>query len=211
MFGSSWLRERSTRRARDGRSSAIALVTKLFQTAGTTVVVIGGIIGLVYVSFQASPAGPDHPPRSGIVVRTEVTALWIPRALLHMVQGETGTPVFRSPEALQTELRRRGLNDAWYAVTYRGYQVDGAAVEITQVRRISEAHAHIEEFRDMMAIAAGHPPHHEVQEFSHVKLEIIPDTMLNADPRKAVSQLIAERTLFPNKRPGREVGDGREN
>ena len=54
----------------------------LFRTAGTTVVVIGGIVGLVYVSFQARSPGPERPPRSGIVVQTEVTALWIPRALL---------------------------------------------------------------------------------------------------------------------------------
>ena len=169
-------------------------------------VVISGIVGLVYVSFQARSRGPADRPGSGIVVRTEVTALWIPRALCDVAQGEAGTAVFRSPEALQTELKRRGLNDAWYALTYRGYQVNGDSAEITQVRRITEAYAHVEEFRDMMAMAAGHPPRHEGREFSQVKVEIIPDTLLNADPLKAVSQLIPERALLPEQTAGPRAG-----
>ena len=177
-------------RARNTWPKAIALVAILFQKAGTAVVGIAGVVGLVSVSFQAGAPGPEDPPGSGIVVRTEVTALWIPRALRDVAQGEAGAPVFRSPEALQTELKRRGLNDAWYALTYRGYQVNGDSAEITQVRRISEAPAHIEEFQDMMAMAAGHPPRHEGREFSHVKVEIIPDTLLTANPLEAVSQLL---------------------
>ena len=112
-------------RARNVRPKAIALVAILFQRAGTTVVGIAGIVVLVSVSFQAGAPGPEDPPSSGIVVRTEVTALWIPRALRDVAQGEAGAPVFRSPEALQIELKRRGLNDAWYALTYRSHQVNG--------------------------------------------------------------------------------------
>jgi len=196
---------------RDGRPKAIVLIAILFQRAGTAVIGIACIVGLVCVSFQAGAPGPEDPPGSGIVVRTEVTALWIPRALRDVAQGDAGAPVFRSPEALQTELKLRGLNDAWYALTYRGYQVNGDCAEITQVRRISEANAHVEEFQDMMAMAAGHPPRHEGREFSQVKVEIIPDTLLSANPLKAVSQLVPERALLPNKRPGHELGDGREN
>ena len=77
-------------------------------------------------------------------------------------------------------------------LTYRGYQVNGDAAEVTQVRCISES-ADIEEFRDMMAMAAGHPPRREGREFSQVKVEIIPDTLLKSDPLKAVTQLTPER------------------
>ena len=110
-------------------------------------------------------------------MRTEVTALWIPQAIHDVAQGEAGATVFHSPEALQTELERRGLNDAWSALTNRDYQVDGDSAEITQVRRISEAPDHLEEFQYMMATAAGHPPRHEGREFSQVKVGIIPDTL----------------------------------
>ena len=78
------------------------MIAILFQQAGIIVI---GIVGLVYVGFPAGAPGPEDPPGSGIVVRTEVTALWIPRALRDMAHGEAGAPIFRSPEALQTELR----------------------------------------------------------------------------------------------------------
>jgi hypothetical protein len=116
-----------------------------------------------------------------------------------VAQGEAGATVFHSPEALQTELERRGLNDAWYALTYRLYQVNADSAEITQVRRISEARAHIEEFQDMLASAAGHLPRHVGREFSQVKVGIIPDTLLTANPLNAVSQLVPN-VFLPNKR-----------
>ena len=125
-------------RARNTWPMAIPLVAILIQRAGTAVVGIAGIVGRVFVSFHAGAPGPEDPPSSGIVVRTEVTALWIPRALRDVAQGEGGGSVFRSLDALQTELKRRGLNDAWYALTYRGYQVNGDSAEITQDRRMSE-------------------------------------------------------------------------
>ena len=202
--------DNASNRSHSSLSIVIAAIATLSQTAGVAVVTIAGGFGLTWVSFGAGSPGPEDPPNSGIVVRTEVTALWIPRALHDVAQGEAGATVFHSPEALQTELERRGLNDAWYALTYRGYQVNGDSAEITQVRRISEAPAHIEEFQYMMATAAGHPPRHEGREFSQVKVGIIPDTLLTANPLNAVSQLVPERAFFPNKRPGHELGDGRE-
>ena len=70
-------------------------------------------------------------------------------------------PVFLSPEALHTELKRRGLNDAWYALTFRGHQANGEFVEITQIRRLSEAADHLDELQAVMATAAGRPPRFE--------------------------------------------------
>ena len=37
-----------------------------------------------------------------------------------------------------------------------------------------------------------------------------PDTLLTANSLNTVSQLVPERAFFPNKRPGHELGDGRE-
>src|SRR5262245_37033538 len=99
MSASTRLRERFTRRARDSRLKAIALVAILFQNVGTTVVGIAGIVVLVSVSYQAGTPGLENPPGSGIIVRTEVTALWIPRALHDVAQSEAGAPVFLSPAA----------------------------------------------------------------------------------------------------------------
>jgi hypothetical protein len=202
--------DNASNRSHSSLSIVIAAIARLSQTVGVAVVTVAGCVGLTWVSFGAGSPGPEDPPNSGIIVRTEVTALWIPQAIHDVAQSEAGATVFHCPEALQTELERRGLNDAWYALTYRGYQVNGDSAEITQVRRISEAPDHLEEFQDMMATAAGHPPRHEGREFSQVKVGIIPDTLLTANPLKAVSQLVPEGAFFPNKRPGHELGDGRE-
>jgi hypothetical protein len=202
--------DNASNRSHRSLSIVIAAIARLSQTAGVAVVAIAGGFGLTWVSFRAGSPGPEDPPNSGIVVRTEVTEFWIPQAIHDVAQSEAGATIFHSPEALQTELERRGLNDAWYALTYRGYQVNGDSAETTQVRRISEAPNHIEEFQDMMATAAGHPPRHEGRDFSQVKVGIIPDTLLTANPLNAVSQLVPERAFFPNKRPDHELGDGRE-
>jgi hypothetical protein len=192
MSVSSWLRDRSTNRTRDSRHKAIALVAILFQNAGTTVVGIAGIVGLVSVSFQAEAPGPDVSGGSGIIVRTEVTALWIPRALHDVAQSEAGAPVFLSPEALLTELRRRGLNAAWYALTFRVHQVNGESGEITQIRRLIDAADYLDELQAVIATAAGRPPRSEDGGFSHARVEVIPDTLQTVDPREAVTRLLAE-------------------
>jgi hypothetical protein len=175
----------------------------LFQTAGTAVVVIAGIVGLVHVSFRASAPTPEDPPRSGIVVRTEVTAVWIPRALLDVAQGEAGASVFCSPETAHAELKRRGLNDAWYALSYRSYQVNGGSGEITQIRHLSEAANHLDELQAVMARAAGRPHRFESAIFSHAKVEVIPDTLQALDPREAITRLMADPVLGEKSLPPR--------
>jgi hypothetical protein len=165
------------------------LIAILFQKAGTAVVGIACIVGLFFVSFPAGAPVPEDPPGSGIIVRTEVTALWIPCALRDVAQGEADAPIFRSSEALQTELKRRGLNDAWYALTYRGHQVNGEFREITQIRRLSEAADHLHELQDVMAAAAGRPPRHAARDFSNARVEVIPDARQAIDPREAITRL----------------------
>jgi hypothetical protein len=201
MSVSSWVRDRSTNRGRDSRSKAIALVTILFQKAGTTVVCIAGIVGLIYVSFQAGAPGPDDSAGSGIIVRVEVIALWIPRALHDMAQLQDGAPVFLSPEAVHTELKRRGLNDAWYALTYRGHQVNREFVDMTQIRRLSAAADHLDELQAVMAKAAGRPPQYDGLDFSLARVEVIPDTLQAVDPREAVTRLIDEPVVGNKRSP----------
>jgi hypothetical protein len=114
----------------------LTAAVNLLWTIGTASAVVVPILGLIWVGMMRrdSPAkapGPEEPPGSGIVLRTEVTAVWIPRALLDVAQGEAGAPVFRSPDAPHTELKRRGLNDMWYSITYRHHQVNGEFGELT--------------------------------------------------------------------------------
>jgi hypothetical protein len=109
-----------------------------------------------------------------------------------LARQQAGPPVDRSPEELQTYVRRSGRRVGWYALTYRGHQVNGGIGEITQIRRLSEAADHLDELRALMATAAGRPPRDEGPDFSHARVEVIPDALLVVSPREAITRLMAE-------------------
>jgi hypothetical protein len=120
-----------------------------------------------------------------------VTVLWIPQVLLDLAQRETGTSTLESPAALQSELSRRGLNDAWYALTYRGYNSSGEFGEVTQIRRLSDAAARLDELQAVLPTAAGNPARSSALDFSNARVEIIPDALQAVDPREAITSLIS--------------------
>jgi hypothetical protein len=188
-------------RTRDARPKAIVLIALLFQKASTAVVVIAGALGVVFVGFHAGAPGPEDSPGSGIIIRSEVVALWIPRALHDLAQSEAGAPGFLAPEALRIELKRRGLKDAWYALTYRGHQFNGEFVEITRIRRLSEAADHLDELQDVMATAAGTPPRDEGRHYSQARVEVIPDTLQAVVPREAVTRLLPRPVVGDRSSP----------
>jgi hypothetical protein len=68
----------------------------------------------------------------------------------------------------------------------------GGIGQITQSRRLSEAADHLDELRAVMATAAGRPPRDEGADFSHARVEVIPDALQVLDPREAITRLIAE-------------------
>jgi hypothetical protein len=191
-------------RAHNTWPKAIAVVAIVFQRAGIAVIVIAGAFALVFVSFQAGAPHPEGPPGSGIIERTEVTVVWIPGALRDVAQAEGGSPGPCFLDPLQAELKRRGLNDASYAVTCRGYQVDGLSGEITQIRRLSEAADHLDELHAVMATAAGRPPRDEGRVSWHARVEIIPEALQAVDPREAIARLTSE-AVFEDEILPREV------
>ena len=73
---------------------------------------------------------------------------------------------------------------------FRGYQVNGETAVITTIRRpydlIEPFYA---EFPGVLAIAAGKPPHNPLTDFSRAKVGVIPDRLLDADPRAALDEL----------------------
>jgi hypothetical protein len=96
-----------------------------------------------------------------------------------------------SPEELQTYLGQYGWTAAWYALTCRSYQVNGESGEITQFRLLSEAADHLEELQAVMATAAGRPPRFEGSDFSHTRVEVIPESLRTVNPREAITRLMA--------------------
>jgi hypothetical protein len=195
------LRRRFINRSRGSQSRAIALASSLVKRASVALVGILGVAALIFVSPQANAPRPADQPGSGIVVRTEVTVLWIPRVLLDFAQGEAGRPTLRPPEVLRSELTRRGMNDAWYALTYRGYNASGKFGEVTQIRRLSDAAAHLNELQAVMATAAGNSTRSNALDFLHTRVEIIPDALQAVDPRDAITGLISNALVTDTKSP----------
>jgi hypothetical protein len=89
-------------------------------------------------------------------------------------------------------VERNGLDAAWYALNFRGDQIDGRAAEITQIRHLSEVADSVPELRDVMATLAGKPPRSESVDFSRAIVVIIPDELRDMDPREAITRLKAD-------------------
>jgi hypothetical protein len=186
----------------DGRLRRTLTVTltaavNLFWTLAAASAVIAPVLGLIWVGMMRrdSPAQApalENPPASGIVVWTEVTAIWIPQALRDLARRQAGTPVDCSPEDVQMYLARNGWRDGWYATTRWDYGANGQSAEITQIRWLSEAADHLDELQAVMATAAGRPPRYEGPDFSHPRVKIIPDTLRAVDSHEAITRLVAE-------------------
>src|SRR5262249_51624127 len=106
-----------------------------------------------------------------------------------------------TPEELQTYLGRNGWRAAWYALTYRGHQVNGGFEEITQIRRLSEAADHPDELQAVMATAAGRPTRFEGRDLSHARGRVLPHALQALDPREAITRLMAEPLVGEKRSP----------
>jgi hypothetical protein len=177
---------------RGTRSTVLTAVVNLFWTVGTALAMIAPVIGLMWAGPPKAVPTPEGPPGSGIVVRSEVIAIWMPRVLRDLAMQNNGPPVALAPEALEAYLARKGWRPAWYALSYRAHQVNGKFAETTQIRRLSEASDHIDELDAVMATAAGKPPRFEGGDFSHARVEVIPESLQAVDPREAITRLMAK-------------------
>src|SRR5262249_15395997 len=134
-------------RERGTRSTVFTAAVNLLWAIGTASAMFATVLGLMWAGPPTGAPAVAGLPASGTVLRTEVTAIWMPRALRDRARHQAVEPVGRSPEALQTDLGRDGWRAAWYALTYRGHQVNGGSGEITQIRRLSEAADHLDELQ----------------------------------------------------------------
>jgi hypothetical protein len=153
MFSS---RLRSENRAHEAKHvfgrAVLATAVNFFWTAGSALAVTAPILVLNWVGMMRrdSPAeapAAEEPPGSGIVLRTEITWIWVPQALCDLARQRADPLVALSPQELQTQLARKGWRDGWYAFSYRGHQINGRYGDITQIRLLIEAADHLEELQ----------------------------------------------------------------
>jgi hypothetical protein len=177
------------------RSSLVRTAAALLSSVVTAVVTIACLVGLTWVSHHAGAPDPEPARGSGIVVFTEITAVWIPQPLLDLARDPGGSPLGRSPEAVRAYLGRHGWRDPWYALTYRFLQVNGELGGLTQVRDLSDSPDDLDELQAVMATAAGRPPRFESRDFALARIEVGPDALQGVEPREAITRLMAESSV----------------
>jgi hypothetical protein len=175
----------------------LTAAVNLFWKALSASAVIAPVLGLMWVNmtwrgFPAEAPAPGRPPGSGIVVKSEVTAIWIPQALRDLALRLAGTPADCSLERMQTYLARNGWKDPWYALTLWECDPTGRCAEITHTRWVSELADRRDELQAVMATAAGRPPRFEDGRFSHTRVEVIPDTFKAVDAHSEIIRLMAD-------------------
>jgi hypothetical protein len=170
-------------------SCAVKPIAALTQWVFGAAVV--SVVLLVLSRADSHPAGPepDAAPGSGIVMRTEVTTVWVPPALVDLAHRATDSSVARSRDELKTYIDINDQSRAWYALVCRGHQVNGGVADLAQIRRSDEWSGRFEEFQDMLSAVAGRPPREGGLDFSSATVGVIPDELLAADPREAVAHL----------------------
>ena len=89
-------------RERGIRSTVLTAAVNLLWTVGAASAVIAPVLGLMWAGPPTAAPAPEGPPGSGTVLRTEITAIWMPRALRDLVRHPAGPPVDCSPEELQS-------------------------------------------------------------------------------------------------------------
>jgi hypothetical protein len=182
-------------RERGTGSTVLSAAVNLFWTVGSALAMIAPVLGLMWAGPPRAVQTQEGPPGRGISLRTEVTSIWVPQALYDLARHRAGPSVGHSPFELQAYLAGNGWRAAWYALTYRGHQVNGGVAEITQIRRLTEAADHLDELQSVLATAAGRPPRFEDGDFSYANVKVIPDMMRAVEPREAITWLMAERVV----------------
>jgi hypothetical protein len=158
-------------------------------------VVLCMVLGLRWVHLHAP--GPaevsraDDRPGGGVEERSEIVEIWLPRALYNLVHDETGTVSMGSGAELRSRLRGSGSARVWIAFRVRHFSRDGRS---TDIRHFSypcdESGPTFRQCLDLLATAAGKPPHYPTVDFSAAKVGIIPDPLIQRNARDVLDELM---------------------
>jgi hypothetical protein len=137
----------------------------------------------------------DNIPGGGVFVRTEALRLWVPEELSELVrrdESESAAPVRGELERCLEQRRRKGL---WYALTTRAYQVDGRFTDLTVVRRPYDNPQHFSELLELLASLAGEVPGDSIEDFSTLKIHVLPEELSRADPSEIIGGLLEDASI----------------
>jgi hypothetical protein len=153
------------------------------------VTAILGIGGLSALTVSVTKPEQDS-PYAGITVRRECVSLWLHPALHDLASRLAQSAELQSREAFVRNAEQPGLKDAWYIITLRLVQANGKSAIVSVIQRPYESlPAFSSEFPDVLATAAGRPPHSALVDYSRAEVGIVPARLLSLDPREAFEEL----------------------
>lgn len=164
------------------------------DTFFSLIVIGGGVLGLILFSFKVArrdaESAASNFPGAGIVVRSELVHLWLPQTLLELARGDSRSSMVRTHADLRRWLESDGRKDLWYAITTRGYQVNGELREGTVIRWPYNDATHFAELLDTLATADESPPRSFGPDNAKPRIHILPEELLEHDPRAVMADLL---------------------
>jgi hypothetical protein len=176
------------------RRAGRSILAILWGRALIGVLCVGAAIGLTRLA--SAPSRPRAhaeyigPPSSGITVRTELADIWLPRELYELAQRRAGNPVPLSDEEWARERQQRRDGNLWYALSDRLYQVDGRVAEVTTIYFPGRFPRQSDRLLEVVQAIAERSPRGSDSERSKASFHVIPDALLELEPRDAVAELL---------------------
>ena len=133
---------------------------------------------------------PQSEGNGGIIIRNELISLRLDPGLLDLARCPEDAAACQTLEGFRRYAEKMGLEKARYVIISRGYQVNGETIVLSTIRRPYDLiEPYYPEFLDILAIAAENPCHHPLIDHSRGKVGVIPDHLLDADPRAVADEL----------------------
>jgi hypothetical protein len=165
-------------------------LTCLLSNATIPVTILALAVGFTQLDPEVLPTSgtPESSgsPGTGVVVGSEVLDLWLPRTAIDLARCDLQDPVEPTARDVKSALQRRGLEDLWYAITVRGYQVNGRSAELTYVRCPFREPENLQEFRAILTTLAGHQPAYPAVDFSCVPVHVLPADISREDAARII-------------------------
>jgi hypothetical protein len=160
----------------------------------TLIVIGGGLLGLTLfarqIARQDRVSVAPNITGGGIIVRSEVLRLWLPRALIDMAKRQSLPLRIRTHHELRQSLEGQHQRGVWYALTSRVHKFNGEFDDITTIRWPYRDSRYFSELLDVLAVAGGNPASEPNSGFSNVSISVLPEELLMREPRDAMHEAL---------------------
>jgi hypothetical protein len=160
----------------------------------TMIVIVAAVTALTrfatHMTRQPQECEPVDATSAGIIVRSELLRLWLPRTLAELAKRQAQSPFVRTRDDLQQFLDLQHQQDLWYALTIRAYEVNGIFSDVTYIRKAGDS-LYFRELLDILATAAGNPPYSPTSDLSRASVHVIADQFMKGEPREVMAELLA--------------------